>query len=204
MPPVGWPIQYRVSGPEVSQVQDIALRLAQTIAGGGAVKRVNFDWMEPGRVVEIHIDQDQARLVGLDSRAIGTALNGVVTGVPITQVRDDIFLVDVLGRAVGEQRVSLAKLQQLEIGLPSGRAIPLSQVATLAFGAPAGVGARVRIYSPGGRLVAELTDDGGQTGTRFLEWNGRDAVDEPVGSGVYLCELTTEDVVLRRKLTVLR
>jgi multidrug efflux pump subunit AcrB len=89
--------------------------------------------MEPGRLVRIDIDQDQARLVGLDSRAIGTALNSVVTGVPITQVRDDIYLIDVVGRAIGEQRVSLAKLQTLDIPLANGRGVPLSQVATLGF-----------------------------------------------------------------------
>jgi multidrug efflux pump subunit AcrB len=132
-PPVGWPVQYRVSGPDIATVQDIGLRLAQTIAAGGAVKGVNFDWMEPGRLVRINIDQDQARLVGLDSRAIGAALNSVVTGVPITQVRDNIYLVDVVGRAIGEQRVSLAKLQTLEIPLPNGRNVPLNQVATLGF-----------------------------------------------------------------------
>ena len=132
-PPVGWPIQYRVSGPELAKVQDVALRLAQTIAAGGTVTRVNFDWMEPGRLVRIAIDQDHARLVGLDSRAIGTALNSVVTGAPITQVRDDIYLVDVIGRAVGEQRVSLAQLQTLEIPLPNGRSVPLSQVASFDY-----------------------------------------------------------------------
>src|SRR5262249_30238650 len=106
-PPVGWPVQYRVSGPDLAKVQDISLRLAQTIAAAGTVKRVNFDWMEPGRLVRIAIDQDQARLVGLDSSAIGNALNGAGTGGSITRVRDDIYLVDVIGRAVGEQRVSL-------------------------------------------------------------------------------------------------
>jgi multidrug efflux pump subunit AcrB len=132
-PPVGWPVQYRVSGPEVGKVQDIALQLAQTIAGGGAVKQVNFDWMEPGRLVRVKINQDQARLVGLDSRTIGTTLNSVVTGVPITQIRDDIYLIDVVGRAVGEQRESLSKLQTLEIPLQNGRSVPLNQVATLGF-----------------------------------------------------------------------
>src|SRR5262249_54259096 len=132
-PPVGWPVQYRVSGPDLAKVQDIALRLAQTISAGGTVTRPNFDWMEPGRLVRIAIDQDQARLVGLDSRAIGTALNGVVTGAPITQIRDDIYLVDVVGRAVGEQRVSLAQLQTLEIPLPNGRSVPLNQVAAFDY-----------------------------------------------------------------------
>ncbi len=132
-PPVGWPVQYRVSGPDVARVQDIALQLAQAIAAEGTVKRVNFDWMEPGRLARINIDQDQARLVGLDSRAIGTALNSVITGVPITQVRDDIYLVDVVGRAVGEQRLSLAKLETLDVPLPNGRTVPLKQVATIGF-----------------------------------------------------------------------
>jgi len=132
-PPVGWPVQYRVRGPDVGRLRDIALRLAQTVAADEGVKRVNFDWMGPGRVVRIDIDQDRARLVGLDSRAIGNAVNGVVTGVPITQVRDNIYLVDVVGRAVGEQRVSLAELQTLEIPLPNGRNVPLNQVATLSF-----------------------------------------------------------------------
>jgi len=133
-PPVGWPVQYRVSGPDVAKVQDTALELAQAIAAKGTVKRVNFDWMEPSRLVRINVDQDQARLVGLDSRAIGTALNSVVSGVPITQVRDDIYLVNVVGRAIEEQRLSLNKLQTLDIPLPNGRTVPLNQIATVSFG----------------------------------------------------------------------
>jgi multidrug efflux pump subunit AcrB len=132
-PPVGWPVQYRVSGPDLAKLQDIALRIAQTIAAQGAVQRVNFDWIEPARLVRIHIDQDEARMVGLDSRAIAATLNSVVTGVPITQVRDDIYMINVIGRAVAEQRMSLAKLQTLEIPLPNGRTVPLKQVATLGF-----------------------------------------------------------------------
>jgi multidrug efflux pump subunit AcrB len=132
-PPVGWPVQYRVSGPDVAKVQDLALQVAQAIAAGGTVKRVNFDWMEPGRLVRIDIDQDQARLVGLDSRAIATALNSVVTGVPITQVRDDIYLVEVVGRAIEEQRLSLDTLRTLDVPLPNGRTVPLKQVATVTF-----------------------------------------------------------------------
>jgi multidrug efflux pump subunit AcrB len=60
-------------------------------------------------------------------------LNSVVTGAPITQIRDDIYLVDVVGRAVGEQRVSLSQLQTLEIPLPNGRNVPLNQVATFDY-----------------------------------------------------------------------
>jgi len=114
-------------------VQDTTLRLAQVLAADGKVQRVNFDWMEPGRLVRIRIDQDQARLVGLDSRAIATKLNSVVSGTPITQVRDDIYLVNVVGRAIDEQRTSLASLETLQIPLPNGRSVPLNQVATFGF-----------------------------------------------------------------------
>ena len=70
------------------------------------LRRVNFDWMEPARKVRVQIDQDQARLLGLSSQALSAFLNTVMTGAPITQVRDNIYLVDIIARAQDEQRVS--------------------------------------------------------------------------------------------------
>jgi multidrug efflux pump subunit AcrB len=133
-PPVGWPVQYRVSGPDVDQVRDISLRLAEIVSSNPDTRRVNFDWMEPARMVRVRIDQDQARLLGLSSQALATALNAVVTGTPVTQVRDDIYLVDVIARATDEQRVSLNSLQTLQVPLPNGRTVPLSQIATFDYG----------------------------------------------------------------------
>ena len=98
-PPVGWPVQYRVSGPDLAQVRAIALKLGQAMGGDPNLRRVNFDWMEPAREVRITIDQDQARLLGLSSQALAGVLNTVMTGTPITQVRDDIYLVNVIARA---------------------------------------------------------------------------------------------------------
>ena len=94
---------------------------------------VNFDWMEPSRKVRVEIDQDQARLLGLSSQALAAFLNTVMTGTPITQVRDDIYLIDVIARAQDEQRVSLSTLRALQVPLPSGRTVPLSQIATFDF-----------------------------------------------------------------------
>ena len=67
-PPVGWPIQYRVSGPDVAQVREIAFKLAQAVAANPKAVHVNFDWIEPERQVGIRIDQDEARLLGLSSQ----------------------------------------------------------------------------------------------------------------------------------------
>jgi multidrug efflux pump subunit AcrB len=83
--------------------------------------------------VRIQIDQDQARLLGLSSQALAEVLNTVMTGTPITQVRDNIYLINVITRAQDEQRVSLSTLRALQLPLPNGRTVPLSQVATFDF-----------------------------------------------------------------------
>ncbi|WP_428032899.1 efflux RND transporter permease subunit [Ancylobacter sp.] len=132
-PPVGWPIQYRVVGPDLGQVRDIAFKLAEVIAADPLTRTVNYDWIEPAREIRIRVDQDQARLLGLSTEAIGSVLNTVVTGAPVTQVRDDIYLVDVVLRATDEQRVSIDTLRTLEVPLPNGRTVPLSQFATFDY-----------------------------------------------------------------------
>jgi multidrug efflux pump len=132
-PPVGWPIQYRVSGPEISQVREIALKLAQVMAKDPQVVHVNYDWFEPARQVRIQIDQNEARLLGLSSQALASVLNTVITGSPITQVRDDIYLIDVIARATDEERVSLDTLRSIQVPLANGRTVPLTQFASFAY-----------------------------------------------------------------------
>jgi multidrug efflux pump len=132
-PPVGWPIQYRVSGPELAQVRDIALRLARIVAANPNTVYTNFDWFEPSRQVRIQIDQNEARLLGLSTQSLAGVLNTVISGSTVTQVRDDIYLIDVIVRAIDEQRVSLSTLRSLQVGVPGGRTVPLSQFATFAY-----------------------------------------------------------------------
>ncbi len=132
-PPVGWPVQYRVSGPDVSEVREIALKVAQVVAANPKAVYVNFDWFEPARQLRIRVDQNEARLLGLSSQALASVLNTVISGTPVTQVRDDIYLIDVIVRATDEQRVSLATLNNLQVPLPSGRTVPLSQFASFEY-----------------------------------------------------------------------
>lgn len=132
-PPVGWPIQYRVSGPDVSQVREIALKLASTVSSNPNVENVNFDWLEPARKLRISIDQDEARQLGLSSQSVARILDTVVSGVPVTQIRDDIYLVNVVARATGDQRVSLDGLRTLQVPLPNGRTVPLAQFASFDY-----------------------------------------------------------------------
>ena len=132
-PPVGWPVQYRISGPDLAQVRDIAFQLAQIVATNRDAVNVNFDWIEPAREVHIRVDQDKARLLGLSSQALAGVLNTVITGASISQVRDDIYLVDAIARATQEQRISLQTLRTLPVPLPNGRTVPLSLFATFEY-----------------------------------------------------------------------
>jgi multidrug efflux pump subunit AcrB len=126
-------VQYRVSGPDPLEVRAIALDLAQIVAADPNAEKVNFDWIEPAREVRIRIDQDQVRLLGMSSDAVAGVLNTVLTGTPVTQVRDDIYLINVVARATDEQRVSLSTLSTLQVPLPNGRTVPLSQFATFEY-----------------------------------------------------------------------
>jgi multidrug efflux pump subunit AcrB len=132
-PPVGWPVQYRVSGPDLAQVREIAFRLAQLVATDPRAEKVNFDWIEPAREIRVRIDQDEARQLGLSSQALASVLNTVISGAAISQVRDDIYLVDIVVRATDEQRVSLSTLRSLQVPLPGGRTVPLSQFASFEY-----------------------------------------------------------------------
>jgi multidrug efflux pump subunit AcrB len=133
-PPVGWPVQYRVSGPEMDQVRDIAFELAQVMAGDPDTRRINFDWNEPARRLRVQVNQDEARRLGLSSASLAAVLNAAVTGSTVTQMRDDIYLIDVVARATSEERMSLATLRTLQVPLPSGRMVALGQFATFEYG----------------------------------------------------------------------
>jgi multidrug efflux pump subunit AcrB len=133
-PPVGWPLQYRVSGPEPDQVRAIAFEVAEEIGSTPRAQNGNYNWMVPARTIRIRVDQDQARLLGLSSQQLALSVNAVVSGVTATQVRSGIYLVDILVRASAEQRMSLATIRTLQVPLPDGRTVPLSQIASVEYG----------------------------------------------------------------------
>src|ERR1019366_5698046 len=90
-----------------------AMQIAERIGTNPLARNVNFDWIEPARTMRIQIDQDQARQLGLSSQDVSAALNAVVSGGTVTQVRDSIYLIDVVTRAEQEQRTSLARARSV-------------------------------------------------------------------------------------------
>jgi multidrug efflux pump subunit AcrB len=132
-PPVGRPVQYRLSGPDIVKVREFAQQIAGIVGANAHLGDVVFDWMEPARVIKVDVLQDKVRQLGVTSEDIAAALNGVVDGTSITQIRDDIYLVKVLGRATTSERGSIETLRNLQLPGTSGQAVPLAAVATFRY-----------------------------------------------------------------------
>ncbi|PZP24475.1 efflux RND transporter permease subunit [Pseudomonas kuykendallii] len=132
-PPVGRPIQYRVSGKDIDQVRKHALDLAGLLNANPNIGEIVYDWSEPGKVLRIDVAQDKARQLGLSSQDVANIMNGVVTGASVTQVKDDIYLINVIGRAEDAERGSPETLENLQIVNASGVSIPLRAFATLSY-----------------------------------------------------------------------
>ncbi|MFJ4346162.1 efflux RND transporter permease subunit [Pseudomonas sp. NPDC089401] len=132
-PPVGRPIQYRVSGKDIDQVRKHAIELATLLDQNEHIGEMIYDWNEPGKVLRIEIAQDKARQLGLSSEDVANVMNSIVSGVPITQVNDSIYLVDVVARAEDSERGSPDTLQNLQILTPNGTSIPLLSFATVRY-----------------------------------------------------------------------
>ena len=132
-PPVGWPLQYRVSGPEPARVREIAYKLSDIIANDPRTEKISFDWIEPQRTLRVRVDQDQARLLGVSSQVLAQSLSAVVSGVNVTKLRDGIYLIDVVARADEQERISPDALRTLQIPIPNGGTVPLLQLATVEY-----------------------------------------------------------------------
>ena len=132
-PPVGWPLQYRVSGQTPEGTRDAAFLVAQTMGQNPNTRLINFDWNEPMKSLRVQVDQDRVRQLGVSSKSLAEAINAVTSGMIITQVRDSIYLTDLVARSPNEQRESLQTLRNLQVSLDNGQTIPLSQVATIQY-----------------------------------------------------------------------
>ena len=133
-PPVGWPLQWRVSGPDKDEVAKIAQQVAQVIGGNSDARQVNYDWLEPARQLRIKVDQEQVHRLGISSADLAAVLNSALSGTTLTQVRDDIYLINVVARAVETERGDLSTLRALQVPIAGGRTVPLTQFASFEYG----------------------------------------------------------------------
>lgn len=132
-PPPGRPVQYRLSGPDIQKTRSLAHGLAAIIGADPRLGPPAYDWNEPARVVKVEVLQDKARQLGLSSEDIALTLNSAVSGTTITQLRDRIYLVNVVARAEAGERGSIETLRNLQLPTKSGQSIPLAAIATFRY-----------------------------------------------------------------------
>lgn len=130
-PPVGFPVQFRVIGPDKAQVREIAYRVRDAVRQSALVRDTQLDWNEQVRSMQVHVDQDKARLLGLATADIQALVQTALDGAPVTQIRRGEELVDVVVRATPQERKSIGQLGDLQVFTRSGVTVPLSQLATV-------------------------------------------------------------------------
>ncbi|MBW3550175.1 MAG: efflux RND transporter permease subunit, partial [Proteobacteria bacterium] len=143
-PPVGYPVQFRVSGEHIDRVREIAYRVRDRIAENPHVANVNLDWDEPGKVVRLHIDQARARALGVSSAQLSQFLSTTLSGGHVSTWREGDELIEILLRASAPERSDMDMLGSLMIPVgsgptASGQSVPLSQIATLEYGFEDGI-----------------------------------------------------------------
>jgi multidrug efflux pump len=134
-PPVGYPVQFRVSGPDDRKVAEIAEQLSGLMRAHPNTRRVNSDAGEQVKVIHAEVDQDKARVLGLSSKEIARTLQVGLSGVSTTQFRDGDESIDVVARLEEGERTDLGNLKDAKLFLSDGRAVALSQVADLRLAA---------------------------------------------------------------------
>jgi len=138
-PPVGYPVQFRVSGEHIDVARKLARQVAAKVRENPYVANVHLDWQEPSKVVWLTVDQDRARALGVSTAELSAFLQRTFTGATAGQFREDDELIEILLRGTEQEREHLSLLPSLAVPTASGRSVPLSQIARLDYGFEEGV-----------------------------------------------------------------
>ena len=132
-PPVGFPVQFRVVGPDTQKVREIAREVQAVMASSPKLRDVQFDWNDPVRALRVDIDQDKARALGLAPADVGFVTQTVMQGATMSQLREHEDLVDIVARAVPSERLDIDTLKDVNLYTRDGTVVPLSQVARVRY-----------------------------------------------------------------------
>jgi len=130
-PPVGFPVQFRVIGPNPQRVREIASDVLELMRTEPAAVDVNLEWDEPAKSIHVDIDQDRARLMGLSPQEIELGLQTLLSGTAISQFRDGTETIQVVARAIESERLNLDQFSDMTLFGQNGRSVPLSQVGNI-------------------------------------------------------------------------
>jgi multidrug efflux pump len=138
-PPVGYPVQFRITGEHIDEVRALARKVAAKVRENPHVVNVHLDWEEPSKVVYLNVDQDRARALGVTTADLSRFLQSQLTGSSVSQYREDDELIEILLRGTEQERHELGGLASLSIPTENGSSVALSQVATLEYGFEEGI-----------------------------------------------------------------
>jgi len=130
-PPSPFPVAYRVMGPDPDKLRAIAAEVVGVMSASPMMRTVNTDWGPRVPSLSFTLDQDRLNAVGLTSSSVALQLQFLLSGVPLTEVREDIRSVQVVGRAAGDVRLDPAKIGAFTLVGSAGQRIPLSQVGSV-------------------------------------------------------------------------
>jgi multidrug efflux pump len=128
-PPVGFPVQFRIVGPDTQVVREIAREVEHLVAAHPQTRDTQLDWNEPVRTLRVDLDQEKARALGLSPADVAVATQTLLHGAPLSQLRDGEDLVDIVARAVPSERLDLETLKDTNVYTRQGTVVPLSQIA---------------------------------------------------------------------------
>ena len=138
-PPVGYPVQFRVTGEHIEKARALAREVAAKVRENPHVVNVHLDWEEPSKAVFLSIDQDRARALGVSTAHLASFLQSSLTGTTASQYREDNELIEILLRGTLQERSALGNLGSLALPTDNGQSVALSQVATLEYGFEEGI-----------------------------------------------------------------
>ena len=132
-PPVGFPVQFRVVGPDTQMVRSIAREVEAVVASSPKVRDVQLDWNDPVRTLRVDLDQDKARALGLAPADVAFVTQTVMNGATMSQLREHEDLIDIVARAVPSERLDVDTLKDVNLYTREGTVVPLSQVARVRY-----------------------------------------------------------------------
>jgi multidrug efflux pump len=130
-PPVGYPVQFRVIGPDTQVVRSIAREVERAVAASPKVRDVQLDWNDPVRTLRVDVDQDKARALGLTPADVALVTQSVTNGATLSQLREGEDLIDIVARAVPAERLDVESIDDVNVYTRKGTVVPLSQMAVV-------------------------------------------------------------------------
>lgn len=132
-PPVGFPVQFRIVGADTEKVREVAYKVREVMRTEKRLIEPQLDWNEQTPYLKLVVDQDRARALGMSPQDVSQALSLLLSGAPVTTVREGIEKIGVVARAIPSERLDLAKVGDLTVYSRNGVAVPLSQIAKIEY-----------------------------------------------------------------------